>query len=123
MAELLGIGGESLVIKQRTIPLIGTFIAIKIMPIDGVDPDIKDSVEEDQKSIATFDTGLIATLIDYKNDSEMKLFERLFFGGGNVRNNQAEFECSTIKHPNVIGYNNVSLDIVDDYLALVAGKE
>mgnify|MGYP000169098399 CR=1 FL=1 len=38
------------------------------------------------------------------------------------RNDQAEFECSSIQHPHVMKYENVTLDIVNEQVALIAGK-
>ena len=156
MDELLGIGGESIVIKQKNGKDLRKYLALKLMPLDRIDENIKKSVEEDQNEenyvenndssfvdkfrlsigmnpkkinkekpnniINAFDQHVLQhpeskSLVQQSRNGKSAPTE-----SENVRNSHPEFECSSLNHPNVIGYDNVTLDIVDNYLALIAGK-
>jgi len=39
-----------------------------------------------------------------------------------VLKDKSEFECSSIRHKNVINYENVTLDIVNGFVAMIIGK-
>jgi len=149
MDDLLGIGGESLVMKSQS---QSRLIAIKIIPLQDSDPKTKSSVEKDQNVFKTSKISKVSKESRPKKSlmnkvrSTFKMKQRfeklrtvdeidikLYAQEGlkeiidsekeseKIRKNQAEFECSSITHPNIIGYENVTLDIVDDYVALLAG--
>jgi len=39
-----------------------------------------------------------------------------------ILEDKSEFECSSIRHQNVINYENVTLDIVEELVAMIIGK-
>ena len=158
MDELLGIGGESIVIKQKNGKDLRKYLALKLMPLDRIDENIKKSVEEDQNEenyVENNDSSFVdkfrlsigmnpKKINKEKPNNIINAFDQhvlqhpeskswvapLKSSNGksqtteseNVRNSHPEFECSSLNHPNVIGYDNVTLDIVDNYLALITGK-
>jgi len=134
MDDLLGIGGESIVIKFKT---QSGMIAIKIIPLKDSDPKMKTSVQNEQNIFKTskipkknlmnkvrLKLGMKQKTKKIELDSNEGLREIIESEkeSGNILKNEAEFECSSIQHPNIIGYLNVSLDIVNEEVALLAGK-
>jgi len=148
MDDLLGIGGESIVIKFQS---QSGLIAIKIIPLHDSDPKTKTSVEKDQNVFKSSKISKVSNFsrpkknltnkvrAAFKLNQKLEKFEKVEEieidsteglkeiiqsekESENVLKNEAEFECASIQHPNIIGYQNVTLDIVDDYAALLAGK-
>ena len=132
MDDLLGVGGESIVIKFK---IQSGRIAIKIIPLDGAEDSTKVFIQEDVKKIgkSTLTSKVRTSTENTINSIRSKIGKSKKLTGDleifkierkseNVLKNEAEFECSSIQHPNIIDYQNVTLDIVDDYAALLAGK-
>ena len=135
MDNLLGIGGESLVMKFQEQSGV---IAIKIIPLDGEDTSTKLAVKNDLKQFQITENPNLRLKIRTSTENAINKFRsitgrkpnlagdleifKMERQSGNVRNEQAEFECSSIQHPNVMRYGNVTLDIVNDQVALIAGN-
>jgi len=132
MDDLLGIGGESLVLKFQG---QSGQVAIKIIPLDVAETQTKAFIIKDQQNFGKPDVGIIENLqqcVGIKSRREkiengdpdimIKELARIKRRSISVRNDQAVFECSSIQHPNIIGYENVTLDIVNETVALIAGK-
>jgi len=155
MDDLLGIGGESIVIKFQS---QSGLIAIKIIPLPDSDGKTKSSVQNDQNLFKTSKLEIVQEIEKVSvpkkglmNEARRKFGMKQKFKeiekiveveklvevepaepinlvkskkeSENILKNEAEFECSSIHHPNIIGYQNVTLDIVDDYAALLAGNK
>ena len=178
MNNLLGIGGESLVMKKFYGK--GKSFAFKIIPLDGAEEEIIKSIRKNHARIrkalkptktknprkptisgdkepsnkkcqtannrpeTSKTSPPISNPIEIKNKPETSqntppipkqssrptaptIVPEIEIAGENQEtsdalNDQAEFECSSIIHPNVIEYHNVTLDIVNGVVCLIAGK-
>ena len=105
--ELLGIGGESLVLKK----LHGrTEKSFKIIPLDGESGQTKNLILEfHQKMNLSISENQFA-----KSAAEAKNWQILA--------GKSEYDCSSLRHDNIISYENVTMDLVDGHICLVAGN-
>ena len=105
--ELLGIGGESLVLRKFHGQTEKSF---KIIPLDGESSHMKNLILEfHQKMNFTIAENKFA-----KSAEEAKIFQILA--------GRAEYECSSVRHEHIISYENVTMDLVDGHICLVAGN-
>lgn len=116
MDNLLGIGGESLVIRRNE-------KAFKIIPLEGG----KDKISEVQTFLQSL--SLTGEPTDPAKKTKSQKIEDLskydlskLAAGSKILENRSEFEMSSLKHENIINYENVSLDLVNDQGCLIAGK-
>ena len=130
--NILGVGGESLVAK-----ILQDKDAFKIIPLD-------DENDENKNRIVEFQQKLNILKPDRKPGRISKLVSRLM---GNEENSaesstenstenqselvkesldlltgRSEYDCSSIKHENVINYQDITLDVVNDQPCLIVGK-
>ena len=105
--ELLGIGGESLVLRKFHGQTVKAF---KIIPLDGESDQTKTLIQEfHQKMNSNISEDQFA-----KSAEEAKNFQ--------ILTGKSEYECASIRHENVINYENVTMDLVDGHICLVAGN-
>jgi len=105
--NLLGIGGESLVAKIMHGQVQKAF---KIIPLDGVDGQTKNLIIEfQQKMNLNISESQFEKSIEEARNSE-------------ILSGRAEYEFGSIKHENIIDYENVTLDLVDGHVCLIAGN-
>ena len=140
--DLLGIGGESLVIRRRH---EGKFKAFKIVPLGDANSKIDEieNIPENDDLSNDIDTKEVTG----KSKGLFSSFRKLFRGkkvskrqneaknaeGENVDENeeennplltgQSEFDSLNIQHPNIVNYERVSVDIVNGQPCLVARME
>jgi len=105
--DLLGIGGESLV---TTIMHHQVKKAFKIIPLDREGGKTKSLIIEfQQKMNLNISESQFAKSAEEARNSE-------------ILSGRAEYECGSIRHENIIDYENVTLDLVDGYVCLIAGN-
>ena len=105
--QLLGIGGESLVLKKCHGQTEKSF---KIIPLDGEGGKTKNLIMEFHQKM----NSNISENQFRKSAEEATNFQ--------ILSGRSEYECSAIRHENIISYENVTLDLVDDHICLVAGN-
>ena len=105
--DLLGIGGESLVVRR----FHGRdWKAFKIIPLDGESGQTKNFFLEFQQKM-----NLNITEDQFEKFAEEAKNSEILSG-------RSEYDFSSIRHKNIINYENVSLDLVDGHICLIAGK-
>jgi len=105
--QLLGIGGESLVLKKCHAQ---TDKAFKIIPRDGESSQTKNLIQEfHQKMNSNISENQFAKSAEEAKNSQILV-------------GRAEYECASVRHENVINYENVTMDLVDGHICLVAGN-
>ena len=147
-ADILGYGGESLVVK-RTIEQNRPRMAFKIIPYDEIDEEATHIVKEAQRKKNNSKTNSPKT--DSTNDGPImsspakraKLTDHADSGQGEAGHadnvplfdetdvdpdslelleNSGEYTGSSIKHENVMDFENIGIDIVHEIVSFVAGK-
>jgi len=117
MTDCLGIGGQSITIRKTH----GQYVkAFKIIPLDDESEETKNRIRSCFENI-----GKITNVRPVRADElypepptkrlkmGMKRWEPL--------QDQPEYICSSISHENVIRYENVSVDLVNDEPCLIIG--
>ena len=104
-SKLLGIGGESIVFRKF---INQTEKALKVAPYNDLPQSDKNQIKLDQANISTSGD---ADLENSFSKNNFKIVEK-----------NAEFSSSTLKHENLISYQNIIIDVVNDEFAFVIGK-
>ena len=109
--SIFGIGGESLVYKRKDGK--GKERAFKIIPYDDIPQDSQSAVQD---SHAKFENR--------QRTGKEEILELVNFGSGPIEKvkNCSEFDFSNIKHPNLMQYENLIIDIVHGNFCLVVGE-
>ena len=105
--DILGIGGESLVAKILHHQIQKAF---KIIPLDGEGGQTRNLIIEfQQKMNSNISESDFAKSAEEARNSE-------------ILSGRPEYECGSIRHQNIIDYENVTLDLVDGHVCLIAGN-
>jgi len=105
--DLLGIGGESLVAKIMHDQVQKAF---KIIPLDGESGQTKNLILQfQQKMNLNISESQFAKSAEEARNSE-------------ILSGRPEYECGSIRHENIIDYENVTLDLVHGHVCLIAGN-
>ena len=110
MENLLGIGGESIVIKQM---LDTSAKAFKIIAADGITSDDKNIVTQAQNQLQH-------TLPNSINPANVESDE-ISIANLSLISSSAETACTEMRHKNIISYDNVTIDIIQDQVVYVVG--
>ena len=110
MENLLGIGGESIVIKQM---LDLSAKAFKIIPVDGITLSDKNIVTQAQQKLQH-------TLPNSINPASVESAE-IAIANLTLMSSSAETACTEMRHKNIIFYDNVTIDIIQDQVVYVVG--
>ena len=117
--KLLGIGGESIAIRKNY-GLFAAEKAIKIIPLDGA--KVQNQVTPSPPYTGGISSRLPAIFRSEKsNQKTIKAIENLTEKSTPLTG-RSEYDCSSIQHKNLIKYENVSMDLVDNGPVLIAGN-
>ena len=123
--SIFGIGGESLVYKRKDGK--GKERAFKIIPYDDIPQDSQSAVQD---SHAKFEKSKnirkqFRKIFNSRQRNDQKeILELVNFGSGPIEKvkNCSEFDFSNVKHPNLMQYENLIIDIVHGNFCLVVGQ-
>jgi len=115
--DLLGIGGESLVIRRRH---EGKFKAFKIIPLgDGNSKIDEAEIPNEPENVST---AKMASL-SLESEETQNIEDQNVQENNQLLTGQSEFDSLRIRHPNIVNYERVSVDIVNGQPCLVARME
>ena len=105
--DILGIGGESLVVRR----FHGQdYKAFKIIPLDGESAQTKNQILEFQRKMNfNITEDQFSTSASEANNSE-------------ILSGRAEYDYGSIRHENIMNYENVTMDLTDGHVCLIAGN-